>query len=110
MTDRAKIPEDRAFHFATGGDNDNDGTTYNLAVADPANAVAMCNNLVPPPALFQQAAVVNIGAGGFTTQLGGSGDMNLDSIQFLAAGVNLNNATDPYTVSLGSNTNFFCFI
>lgn len=101
MTNLTARSESRAFHFTTGGNDDNDGSTYNLAFFDPAVAVNSCNALSPPPALFQQATVVNIGAGGFTTQL-----QNLDSIQFLAGGTSLNNATDAFTVSLGSNTNF----
>ncbi|GAF95436.1 unnamed protein product, partial [marine sediment metagenome] len=70
-------------------------------------AIKYCNDLVPPPALGVQAAVVNLGNGSFDTSVGGSGDANLDSIQFLSSGANLvNSQGDPYTVSLGSLTNF----
>lgn len=101
MTDTTAQDESRSFTFTTGGNDDNDGRTYNRAVASPEVGRDKCLALIPPPAIFQQAALINPAAGGFATQLD-----QLDSIQVDAPAVNLNNPSDPYTVSLGNATNF----
>lgn len=104
VTDLTKLPETRAFHFATGGDNDNNGSTYNLAFATPEKSIERCNALIPVPGIGNAAAAISFGAGLYRVEID-----DLDFILFIASGVNLLNKIGVLaTVKLGIVASLEC--
>lgn len=104
VTDISKFAEVRSFHFATGGDNDNNGRTYNLAFATPEKSIEQCNALIPAPGIGTAAAAISFGAGVYQVEID-----DLDFILFIASGVNLLNKPGVLvTVKLGIVASLEC--